>query len=447
MSLTKVSYSMIQGAPVNVLDYGADPTGIADSTPAFSAAQLVSKNLRIPSGTYSLNNYRPLPHVKFSTDGYEATIIKQGTAGNYAINALSDATTGQLLGLDLSGFKAIGATGATIAFMNVEANGVFAVTHSKFDFVAKNIYAPLRTNSPTAGAVYNCIFKVTSDISTAGITTDGTYNQYDFFITNVSNGIYLNDTSTSSLFHKVVAVGQVIFNGQNNVISLLTVESWQGTSQSSVVRISGAQNNFISIRIVSVPTANAPVALDIYGENTTIGELVISGAYPAGAADYPMFLAATSSGRISNVNATGVNRILDSYTSGAILRGWTFEGAMSPTFLNSPTTKNGLYTNVNTSATAGLTVTFGANATTNDWFDAFVLNIAGVLATLTITIPQNPIEGQTARFSSAGAGGVTALTLAPGAGKSVVGAPSGLATGTSFMLVYKAAATIWYRVA
>ena len=38
MSLTKVSYSMIAGAEVNVLDYGADPTGVADSTAAIQAA-------------------------------------------------------------------------------------------------------------------------------------------------------------------------------------------------------------------------------------------------------------------------------------------------------------------------------------------------------------------------------------------------------------------------
>ena len=31
MSFTKVSYFMIIGAPVNVLDYGADPTGATDS--------------------------------------------------------------------------------------------------------------------------------------------------------------------------------------------------------------------------------------------------------------------------------------------------------------------------------------------------------------------------------------------------------------------------------
>lgn len=38
MSLTKISYSMIQGAVVNVLDFGADPTGVADSTAAIQAA-------------------------------------------------------------------------------------------------------------------------------------------------------------------------------------------------------------------------------------------------------------------------------------------------------------------------------------------------------------------------------------------------------------------------
>ena len=38
MSLTKVSYSMITGAVANVLDYGADPTGVSNSTSAIQAA-------------------------------------------------------------------------------------------------------------------------------------------------------------------------------------------------------------------------------------------------------------------------------------------------------------------------------------------------------------------------------------------------------------------------
>lgn len=38
MSLTKVSYSMITGAPVNPIDHGADPTGVDDSAAAFTDA-------------------------------------------------------------------------------------------------------------------------------------------------------------------------------------------------------------------------------------------------------------------------------------------------------------------------------------------------------------------------------------------------------------------------
>jgi hypothetical protein len=38
MSLTKVTYAMIEGSPVNVLDYGADPTGATDSYAAIQAA-------------------------------------------------------------------------------------------------------------------------------------------------------------------------------------------------------------------------------------------------------------------------------------------------------------------------------------------------------------------------------------------------------------------------
>lgn len=38
MALTKVSYSLINGAYVNVLDFGADPSGVTDSTSAFQSA-------------------------------------------------------------------------------------------------------------------------------------------------------------------------------------------------------------------------------------------------------------------------------------------------------------------------------------------------------------------------------------------------------------------------
>jgi hypothetical protein len=58
MSLTKASYSMITGAPFNVLDFGADPTGVSDSTSAIQACLDTggaNASIYFPVGTYLLS--------------------------------------------------------------------------------------------------------------------------------------------------------------------------------------------------------------------------------------------------------------------------------------------------------------------------------------------------------------------------------------------------------
>ena len=56
MSLTKVSYSMIDGDVVNVLDYGASPSAsAATNTTAFQTAIATKKQVFIPNGTYLVN--------------------------------------------------------------------------------------------------------------------------------------------------------------------------------------------------------------------------------------------------------------------------------------------------------------------------------------------------------------------------------------------------------
>jgi hypothetical protein len=55
MALTKATYSMIQGASYNVLDFGADPSGAASSVAAFNAAVANGGTVYVPSGTYKLD--------------------------------------------------------------------------------------------------------------------------------------------------------------------------------------------------------------------------------------------------------------------------------------------------------------------------------------------------------------------------------------------------------
>lgn len=58
MPLTKITYAQIKGATVSVLDYGADPTGVADSTAAITSAlaAVVASGapgvVTVPAGTY-----------------------------------------------------------------------------------------------------------------------------------------------------------------------------------------------------------------------------------------------------------------------------------------------------------------------------------------------------------------------------------------------------------
>jgi hypothetical protein len=57
MALTKVSNSMIVGAPVSVDDLGADPTGVTDSTAAIQAAFNTNRSVVFgASGTYKISN-------------------------------------------------------------------------------------------------------------------------------------------------------------------------------------------------------------------------------------------------------------------------------------------------------------------------------------------------------------------------------------------------------
>ena len=79
MSLTKVSYSMITGTPVNVLDYGADPTNTSDSTAAIVAATTYAnannKSVYFPAGSYKYIPTAPLECLSFIGEDATKTSI------------------------------------------------------------------------------------------------------------------------------------------------------------------------------------------------------------------------------------------------------------------------------------------------------------------------------------------------------------------------------------
>ena len=75
MALTKVSYSMITGAPASVIDFGADPTGVLNSATAIQAAinSLTAGVVVFPAGTYIIST-KIILKSNVSLTGLGATI-------------------------------------------------------------------------------------------------------------------------------------------------------------------------------------------------------------------------------------------------------------------------------------------------------------------------------------------------------------------------------------
>jgi hypothetical protein len=83
VSLTKVSFSMIQGEIANPLDYGADPTGVSDSTTAFTDAIATGKSVFVPKGTYNVNATLELAKgQELRGEGRNLTVIRTPDAFN-----------------------------------------------------------------------------------------------------------------------------------------------------------------------------------------------------------------------------------------------------------------------------------------------------------------------------------------------------------------------------
>ena len=127
MALTKVTYSMIESAPINVIDFGAVGDGVADDTVAIQAAidAANGKPVFIPSGEYKITSAltsvnisgQTSPGVRIFGDGTQVTKILNRVAGgacfdfNHSVGSTSYANQVYSQGSYLRGLSILGDAG------------------------------------------------------------------------------------------------------------------------------------------------------------------------------------------------------------------------------------------------------------------------------------------------------------------------------------------------
>lgn len=149
MSLTKVSFSIISGAPANILDYGADPTGVADSTTAIQAALDASSNVYIPSGTYKTTAALTITgNSKFVWGDGATSIIKPSGAIN-AIQVGNGTDT-----VNLGGISDILIQAGTTTVLR----GIYMRNAREFDLSGITIFGIDDTNRSFVNQVIFCTY-------------------------------------------------------------------------------------------------------------------------------------------------------------------------------------------------------------------------------------------------------------------------------------------------
>jgi len=101
MSLTKATYSMIVGAPVNVMDYGAVGNGVANDTAAIQAAiNTGAKSIYFPQGTYLISSTLSITGSErnfFGNGGLKSSPVIQASTNTFPIFTAAGTGTQSLL--------------------------------------------------------------------------------------------------------------------------------------------------------------------------------------------------------------------------------------------------------------------------------------------------------------------------------------------------------------
>lgn len=219
MALTKVSYSLVKGDTVSVVDFGADPTGTTDATTVIqSAIDSGAKAVYFPAGTYKITSQIDLvsDQVLFG-DGQDQSIISVSGSSWAATKALSGEDTGNV---EIRNLGFVGDSHAsTAAVVYLENTGAAKLVGPKItncSFTSLNGYGVVQVQGPITGSDWT----TTTEPSSSWNTFENTIiSNLLFTDCTVPNTTYAYASLSLSALRRFNVDGIVIDNCQERGIS------------------------------------------------------------------------------------------------------------------------------------------------------------------------------------------------------------------------------------
>lgn len=189
MSLTKVSYAMTNGAPLNVLDYGAKGDGVTDDTAAIqaalTAANASNKRVYVPEGVYIITSTLTV------TNAAEGLYIYGDTTSNFNTPFVSNAKTGSVLSFTGSG---------VLLQINGSASNVHALIQNISFAGNNNAVSGIKLNAGWFLTLEHCVFNNFKAVGAAALHI--TYTTGSFVgVTKITNCEF-SDNVTHVYFDK-----------------------------------------------------------------------------------------------------------------------------------------------------------------------------------------------------------------------------------------------------
>ena len=142
MSLTKATYSMVSGAPINVLDYGVSTTNSAAvNGAAFAAAMAAGNEIYIPAGTYAVTTLAvPNKRMVIRGAGVDTTILQTTSTNGIDFDHFSSTYLSRFSVLEEMTIQAAaGTNGIMINNGGIKARNIYAYGGIRGIYLANSV--------------------------------------------------------------------------------------------------------------------------------------------------------------------------------------------------------------------------------------------------------------------------------------------------------------------